>query len=103
MTAQAHEPRIPEWTLQDKLRKARTAAGFDQTQLAHEMGISRALVSGYELGTMKPRRSNVIAWAFACNVDPHWMLPHLDSNQEPSDYTFMQVTAPRVRHLRSVS
>ena len=90
-------PRVPTWTVQDGLRKAREWSGHDQGELAELMDVSRSTVSHYENGTRKPKRSTVIAWAFACNVEPQWLLglPHLDSNQEPSDYLFSLVTASR--------
>lgn len=89
MTIQPNEAnRVPQWTLQDGLRKAREFAGFEQGELADRMEMSRATVSNYERGVARPKRSTVIAWAFACGVEAEWllMLPHLDSNQEPSGY-----------------
>ena len=79
--------RIPEWTIQDGLRKARLTAGYEQGDLAERMEVHRNTVANYEQGRIRPKRSTVIAWAFACGVEPEWLLslPHLDSNQEPSD------------------
>lgn len=105
MTVQPEGDRIPTWTIQDGLRKARMWAELEQGDLAERMEMSRAMISNYERGVAKPKRSTVIAWAFACNVEPEWLLslPRLDSNQEPSDYVFALVTALPPRHLRVVS
>lgn len=112
MTIQPHNNRIPLWTLQDGLRKAREWADLDQTELADRLEVSRGTVSGYERGTTKPRRSMVIAWAFACDVEPEWLssLPHQDSNLEPSGLRLSLVrtgdaaTISRtVRHILGVS
>ncbi|NYS35952.1 helix-turn-helix transcriptional regulator, partial [Streptococcus danieliae] len=39
---------IPQFTISDRLRKAREHARLDQTQLAKRIGISRTSVSSYE-------------------------------------------------------
>ena len=42
-----------EWTMGDRLRKAREAAGFDQVDLAELIGVSRTTVSNHEVGVGK--------------------------------------------------
>ncbi|WP_373887235.1 helix-turn-helix domain-containing protein [Actinomyces bowdenii] len=102
---------IPQFTISDRLRKAREHARLDQTQLAKRIGISRTSVSSYEAGRIaKPRQIVLNAWALATGVPVQWLetgtapdrgpendgapavgagasegLLRLDSNQQPSD------------------
>ena len=65
---------IPTFTIHDRLRKAREAAGLDQVQLADIIGMSRTSVSNYETGVMaKPRKIVVNAWALATGVPVQWL------------------------------
>jgi len=65
---------VPEWTLGDRLRKAREFAGLHATQLADEIGIGRNSVSNYENGHTKPRRPVLQAWAMRTGVDYEWLV-----------------------------
>lgn len=94
-------PRVPPWTMGDKLRKAREESGLEQTELARELGISRGTVTNYERGHVTPRKAVVMAWAMRTGVPAEWLfdsenprpvgpdggevLPRLDSNQQPFD------------------
>jgi transcriptional regulator with XRE-family HTH domain len=100
--------RVPTWTIGDLLRKAREHAGLEQMELAEELGISRATVSNYERGHVRPRKAVVMAWAMRTGVPVAWLqtggnprqgdgpdggstLPRLDSNQQPFGYTEAEV------------
>ena len=63
---------IPSWTMADRLRKAREHAGLEQTELAELIGASRKTIGRAE-GGAAVRRTTLIAWAFACGVDLHWV------------------------------
>lgn len=65
---------VPEWTLGDRLRKAREHAHLKQEELADEIGVSRTSVSAYEGGKSRPSRPIVLAWAVRCTVDYDWLL-----------------------------
>jgi transcriptional regulator with XRE-family HTH domain len=69
-------PSIPQWTLGDRLRKAREHAGMDQLELANRIGISRNTVSNYELGngTRAPKVVVLRAWAHECGVPYEWVV-----------------------------
>lgn len=69
-------PVIPQWTLGDRLRKARESAGMDQLELANRVGISRNTVSNYELGngTRPPKVVVLRAWANECGVPYEWIV-----------------------------
>jgi len=91
---------VPQWTLPDRLRKAREVAGLNQSELGAVTGISRRSVSSYESGEATPRRPVLIAWAMATGVPLSWLegddggpagRPRQDSNLQPTGWTFDQV------------
>lgn len=67
------ESTTPEWTLPDRLAKARDFAGLDQAALADLTGISRASISAWENGHREPRRPGLLAIAFATGVPLQWL------------------------------
>lgn len=65
---------IPQWSLADRLAKARHHAGLDQQQLADKLEMSLKSISRYECGSTNPKRAIVLGWALACGVDPEWLV-----------------------------
>ena len=65
---------VPDWRIEDRLRRAREHSGLDQTELADQMGVSRATISNYERGITNSRRPIIVAWAMATGVDVNWLL-----------------------------
>lgn len=65
--------KVPAWTLADRLRKAREAAGLEQLDLARRTSISRATISAAENGHRVPTRGFVRLWAEACGVELAWL------------------------------
>lgn len=62
----------PEWTLGDRLRKAREFAKLDQDELGQLIGLSRQSVSNYERD--RGHRDRTVAlWAKVCGVDLKWI------------------------------
>lgn len=68
------EPAIPAWTLGDRMRKARVAAGLEQADLAKRVGVSRPTVSQWERGRSEPRATQLLAWADATGHHIEWLL-----------------------------
>lgn len=108
---------IPNWTIQDRLRKARDHAGLSQGELADRVGITRTMAANVENGRTEPRPIVIRMWAMCTGVDAGWLetgesphpvdpdggseLPRLDSNQQPSDMSSPQVArAAMVHYLR---
>lgn len=104
MTNQPETGVIPVWTLGDRLRKARQVTGMTTREFAAHIGVSQATVTNAENDNNKVRVITLRAWALATGVPVAWLetgnaprpddgpggvseglLPHLDSNQEPSD------------------
>lgn len=81
--------RVPVWNLQDRLRKAREDAGFDQVALAELIGVSQRTVSNAERAAVQVRRITINAWSLATGVDLEWLLTGTcairDSNPKPAD------------------
>lgn len=71
---------IPHFTVADRLRKAREAAGLDQTGLARRMGVSRGTISNTERGVVSVRRPMVGAWSLATGVPVSW----IETGEDPS-------------------
>jgi transcriptional regulator with XRE-family HTH domain len=70
----------PQWTLGDRLRKAREVAGLSQTEMAEAIGIARNSVGRYEAGAYEPSRPVMIAWAFRTGVALDWL--HGEGSQQ---------------------
>jgi transcriptional regulator with XRE-family HTH domain len=73
MTVPSARGDIPQFTLADRLLKARKHAGLEQKELAEAIGIARTSVVRYEQGESTPRRPVLIAWALATGVDSEWI------------------------------
>lgn len=96
MSISSQGQRIPEWTVGDRLSKARDTAGLSQGDFADEVGMSRRSVVRYESGSYA-KKSVLLLYAMRTGVPLEWLvsgeigspgpndgLPHLDSNQEPT-------------------
>ena len=72
MTTHAHE-RIPQWTLGDRLRKARSLTGLNTRDFAEVIGVSQPTVTAAENDRSKVRTITLNAWALATGVDRRWL------------------------------
>ncbi len=63
----------PDFTLADRLRKAREFAGLEQNELAALTHISRNTIGNYEGGKVRPKMSYLMLWAQVCGVDLDWL------------------------------
>ena len=73
MTMQAYDGVVPEWTLADRLRKARLMTGLEAQEFADEIGIHRNSVRNYERGRL-PRPIVLKAWALRSGVSYEWLV-----------------------------
>lgn len=64
---------IPEFTIGDRLRKAREFAGMDMNELAAAIEIHRQTVARYETGVAAPKRYVLLSWSLATGVDMDWI------------------------------
>ena len=71
------QTRIPDWTLGERLEKARKEAGLKQEDMAAIMDVSPATISNWETGARKPVMGEielVKRWAAETDVDVAWLL-----------------------------
>ena len=92
---------IPAWSLGWRLNRALSHADISVQEMADELGVARSTISRWvnDHGT-EPRAVYVKQWALRTGVDYRWLmgstpadvLPRLDSDQQPADYTGGYVT-----------
>lgn len=79
MTTQPNE-RIPEWTLGDRLRKARQLTGLGTREFADKIGVSHGTITNAEGDRHGVRRITLNAWSLATGVPVEWLqtgkIPH---------------------------
>lgn len=85
MSTQQTEQVVPQWTLGDRLRKAREYAGLTQQGLANRMGVARNTVSNSENGLVEVRAITVNAWAVATGVPVAWLRSGRNPSGGPTD------------------
>lgn len=74
MTANPERGDRPQFTIHDRLRKAREWAELEQSELAERIEVDRGSISNYETGKTQRLKSPVIKrWALACEVDLDWI------------------------------
>jgi len=71
--------RIPTWTLGDRLRKAREAAGLHQSDMAPHFGRGRSTIAGWENDQHRPGKLEVEKWAEVTGA-PLWWLQGFDGD-----------------------
>jgi transcriptional regulator with XRE-family HTH domain len=93
-------PTVPEWTLADRLAKARQTVGLSQKEFGKLTSLSTRQIQFAETGTAQRSQDVIITvYAFKTGVDYNWLktgakptgpngdggesLLGLDSNQEP--------------------
>jgi DNA-binding transcriptional regulator YiaG len=68
---------VPEWTLGDRLRKAREHAGLKQDEMAAIIEVSPATISNWETGARHPRGGElrmIHQWSEVTRVPETWLL-----------------------------
>lgn len=65
--------KVPNWTIADRVRKAREFSGLKQLDLAESVGMARTSLARIEQGKSEPRRTTLIAIAFATGVSLDWL------------------------------
>lgn len=80
---------IPEFTIGDRMRKAREQTGLDRITFAARAGLGRSTVTNTELGKTHPSNLVLRAWAEFTGVPVAWLTggdeyTPSDSNREPA-------------------
>lgn len=58
----------------ERIKMMRKLRGFNRTELAKQIGVSRPLIAAYENGTREPPLKNLIALIQVLKIDPSWLL-----------------------------
>jgi transcriptional regulator with XRE-family HTH domain len=66
--------RLPEWTLGDRLVKARREGQVKQADMADHLQRSRAAISDYENDVRQPSLADLARWADLCRVPLGWLI-----------------------------
>ena len=64
---------VPEWSLGDRLRKARSLTGMTAAQFAAKIGVSDSTINNAEGDKRAVRRITLNAWALATGVSLEWL------------------------------
>lgn len=113
MTTYATAGQVPQWTVGDRLRKARTTTGLTAKAFADEIGISTKTALDAESDKRAPRRITLLAYAMRSGVPVEWLetgnapqpkpggeglYTARDSNPEPADSAIAHPLA-EIHHL----
>lgn len=91
--------RIPEFSLGDRLRKAREVANLSQQELADEIGVSRRSIVRYESAAKAPK-SVTLLYAMRTGVPAAWLLTG-SVPTSPVGPAGLEPTTPSVKARRS--
>jgi transcriptional regulator with XRE-family HTH domain len=95
--------RVPEWTVGDRLRKARTTANVTTEEMAEYIGRTVRTISNYETGYVHHvPKLVVLAYAARCGVPADWLL--YGSATQPNSLVTMRypTNSPILWLLRAV-
>jgi len=69
---------VPQFELRHRMQLALEWSGVSVGDMAAELGASRTTVSNYLHGRTKPRRPDLIVWAFKCGLPFDWLVNGAD-------------------------
>lgn len=72
MTTQTNEV-VPEWTVGDRLRKARQVTGLTTREFAERIGVSQKTITSAENDVHAVRKITFLAWSMATGVPVEWL------------------------------
>ena len=75
---------IPEFTMGDRMRKAREVLGMSQADFAKHIGVGRSTVQSYESSIERPKPIVLRGWALATGVPAEWLLTGVAPQTENS-------------------
>jgi transcriptional regulator with XRE-family HTH domain len=87
---------VPEWTVGDRMRKAREHAELNQAAIGVAIGVGRTSIVNYETARLLPTRPVLLAWSLATGVPYEWLChgdtqpcgPQKTAGQRRSDTQF---------------
>ncbi|GGB48942.1 transcriptional regulator [Roseibium aquae] len=96
-----------DYTLGERICKARDAIGLSTAQLARRLGIKTSTLQGWESDRSEPRSNKLVLLAGVLNVSPTWLLvgrgaAPMQDDAAPADLDSMRLALDRV-HRHAVS
>lgn len=90
-----------DYTLGERICKARDASGLSTAQLARRLGIKTATLQSWESDRSEPRSNKLVLLAGVLNVSPTWLLvgrgtPPVSDTPVVSDLDSMRMALERV-------
>lgn len=94
--------RSSEYTLGERICKARDASGLSTAQLARRLGIKTATLHSWESDRSEPRSNKLVLLAGVLNVSPTWLLvgrgsPPFAEESASTDLDSMKVALDRIQ------
>ncbi|WP_299814012.1 helix-turn-helix domain-containing protein [uncultured Roseibium sp.] len=91
-----------DYTLGERICKARDASGLSTAQLARRLGIKTATMQSWESDRSEPRSNKLVLLAGVLNVSPTWLLvgrgtPPLSEDAPGADLDSMRVALDRIQ------
>ena len=87
MAQQAHEATVPEWTLGDRLRKAREVAHVSTDEMAAVLEVSDRTIRNYESGRTPIKRPSINSWALRTGVPFEWLWSGTENHESGDPLT----------------
>jgi len=103
MTEVPQTTRVPQWTLGDRLKKAREHAGYTQAELAAVTGIGRSTMVTYETDRAVPKRPILLSWHMATGVPLEWIISGEDRPSGPDNGTSAQFRGGEVNVPKNIN
>ena len=73
MNAASSASHIPEWTVGERLRKAREDSGLSQEDLGREISVSKRQIVYYENNSKTPKHGEFLLWQMITRVPAEWL------------------------------
>ncbi|AMN55973.1 transcriptional regulator [Roseibium algicola] len=91
-----------DYTLGERICKARDASNLSTAQLARRLGIKTSTLQSWESDRSEPRSNKLVLLAGILNVSPTWLLvgrgtPPVSESSTTSDLDSMRVALDRVQ------
>ena len=74
----------PNWTLHERLRRARLLAGLEQADVAAALGVARATVSTWETGRTEPSATSFMKFAQITGQPLDWFAESVNAETPAS-------------------
>lgn len=85
-----------DYTLGERICRARDAAGLSTAQLARRLGVKSSTLQGWESDRSEPRSNKLVLLAGVLNVSPTWLLVGRGSSPMEEDVVLTDIENVRL-------